>query len=318
MLRSTAIWIFAAVAFLAASLLPRDASAEPAVVVSIKPIHSLVAAVMEGVEEPYLLVRGGGSPHNFSLTPSDARALEGADIVFWVGANLERFLEESLETLSGSAEVVTLAASENIHLLNYRDEKGAQAVHNGEVMPENPHQYDAGDYDPHLWLDPQNARVVVKLTAALLSKQDPANALRYESNARRTVAGLNALEQSMRSRLVPVQNEGYLVFHDGFQYLQQAFDLNEVGSVTLSPDRQPGARRVLEVRERLRQSDARCIFVEPQFEPGIVSVIIEDLDVRVAEIDPLGADLQDGPELYFKLMERNAIALADCLGAGSQ
>ncbi|MET4807147.1 zinc ABC transporter substrate-binding protein [Limibacillus sp. MBR-115] len=319
MFRPLAICVIAAALFLTASVLPRQSRAEPAVVVSIKPINSLVAAVMEGVGEPYLLVRGGGSPHSFNLHPSDARALEGADLLIWVGRNLEQFLEGPLEALPHSATVVSLAASDGIGLLAYREHAEAHDAHNlgsqgSESAPEGHDHHNEDDYDPHLWLDLDNARAIVSLAATLLSQHDPSNESLYAINAQKTLVRLDALERSMEGRLAPVKDKGYLVFHDGFQYLQRAFDLNEVGVVILSPDRQPGARRVREVRELLKASGAGCIFVEPQFKPEIVSIIIEGLQVKVAEIDPLGADLEDGPELYFTLMERNAAALAKCLG----
>ncbi len=320
MFRPLAICVVAAAMFLTASVFARQSRAEPAVVVSIKPINSLVAAVMKGVGEPYLLVRGGGSPHSFSLSPSDARALEGADLLFWVGRNLEQFLEGPLEALPHSATVVSLTGSDGIRLLAYREHAESHETHDSgsqdsESVPEGHDHHEEADYDPHLWLDLDNARAIVRLAATLLSQHDPSNASIYENNAQETLLQLDALERSMERQLAPVKDKGYLVFHDGFQYLQHAFGLNEVGVVILSPDRQPGARRVREVRELLKISGAGCIFVEPQFKPEIVSIITEGLQVKVAEIDPLGADLEDGPELYFILMERNAAALAKCLGA---
>lgn len=295
------------IGFLLPVLLSVSAHAGPKVVASIPPLHSLVAAVAEGVTEPHLLVRGGTSPHAYALRPSDMRALAEADVVFWIGPQLESFLPKPL----GSAKVHSVAVTEldGVQLLASADEGGP--AHADERA--HGHDHDE-DIDPHVWLDPANAAAAVQAVAATLERLDPGNAARYRANRQRTLDRLTNLEQEMRRQLAPVQATPYVVFHDGYRYLESRLGLNGVGAVTLSPERRPGARRIAEIRDTVRALRARCVFAEPQFRPALVKVVLEDTGARYGVLDPLGSDLEPGPDLYFRLMENLATSMHDCLG----
>lgn len=289
----------------------------PEVVVSIPPVHSLVAGVMAGVGEPELLVRGAASAHSYVLRPSDARRLARADIVFWIGPDLESFLRKPLATLGRGARIVTLAEEAGIDLLRNRE----AGVH-GHAAEDREAAHDAGDhpagrYDMHLWLDPGNAGRIVQTAVAALGAQDPANAARYTANGQRVIRRLEALDADLRAMLAPVRDVPFVTFHDAYRYFEDRYGLNAVGSVTLSPERAPGARRLYEVRSRIRETGARCVFSEPQYDAGLVATAIEGTPARSAQLDPLGAGIEPGPDAYFILLRRLAAALAGCLAASS-
>jgi len=290
------------------------AAADVRVVASIKPIHSLVAGVMDGVGTPTLLIEGAASPHSYTLRPSDARALAQADIVFWIGEGLETLLGKPLAALARDALVVELADSAGLTLLAPRA-GGAWAGHDEPGAPDDGDDHGRPGYDGHLWLDPENAERLVARMAEALSSRDPAHAAAYRRNAVALAARLDALDGELSATLAPVKDVPYLVFHDAYQYFESRYGLAAVGSVTVAPDRAPGARRLTEIRARIVEAGVRCVFREPQFRPAAVETAVEGTPARVGEIDDLGATLAAGPELYFLLMRSLAGAIRDCLGA---
>ena len=324
-------------AILAIGALPWPAWAEPPdVVVSIKPIHSLVAGVMRGMGEPTLLIEGAGSPHTYSLRPSEARAIADADVVFWVGEGLETFLAGPLATLAPDSRLVALGAAPGVMLLPTRsggmwdehdhDEHGGEeADHDQHDAPHEDHAAEAGHgeaehddgrgaSDMHVWLDPQNAEAMVDTIAATLAETDPDNADSYERNAARLREGLDRLDRQLAETLAPVVDRPFVVFHDGYQYLERRYGLNAIGSISVGPDRRPGARRLGEIRAMLEETDAACVFAEPQFEPALVETVIEGTSARAGVLDPLGAELDEGPDQYFRLLDALAGSLVHCLG----
>ena len=267
----------------------------PQVLVTVKPVHSLVAGVMAGVGEPDLLLSGGESPHAYAMRPSAARKLARARLIFWLGADLETFVERPLRALAGKARVVQLATAAGLALLS---ERGSAAV---------------GSFDPHVWLDPANATRIVAAAVAALREQDPANAARYAANGQALAARLDALDRDLEARLTPLRGLAYVVFHDGYQYFERRYGLNQVGSLTLHAGQQPGAGRLRKIRRMILNREAGCVFAEPQFEPALVKVLVEGTDARTGVLDPIGADLPAGPGAYFTLMRRLADALRRCL-----
>lgn len=290
------------------------AAAAPRLVASIAPIHALVAAVSDGVTTPRLLVPGGRSPHAFALAPSATRALADADAVFLAGGATERFLERPLDTLAGDARVLRMTEVEGVRRLPARG--GGVWARAPEHGYDHDHAAGHGEADPHLWLDPGNAIAFTRAVAAALAGIDPAHAATYRRNAADRIERLRALDRELARRLAPVAGRGYLVFHDAYQYLEARYDLAAAGSVTVDPGRPPGARRLGELRARIRREDIRCLFIEPQFEPAIARTIAEGTPARIAELDPLGAGLEPGPGLYVELMRGLAGDLVGCLGGG--
>ena len=307
------------------------ATADVKVVASIKPVHSLVASVMQGVSEPSLLVKGAGSPHTYSLKPSQAKELQAADIVFWMSHDLEAFLENSIESIAKNAKAVSLMDSHGLMKLNFR-EGGAFDAHDhghddhGDDKHDD-HGHDKHDdhgddkhddhghdeVDPHVWLDPQNAKSLVHEIEEHLAEIDPSNAAKYEANAKAVMKKLDALTKEIEADLKPVRERGYVVFHDAYQYFEKRFGVSAVGSITVSPEVLPGAERVSELRDKVKSLNASCVFSEPQFEPKLVKTITENTDAGTGVLDPLGANIKDGPELYFTLIRNMAKSLKDCL-----
>jgi len=295
-------------------LLTAAAAAEPQVVASIKPIHSLVAGVMQGVGEPVLLLSGASSPHDYSLRPSDARSLEGAAAMFWVGEGLEAFLAKPLDALAGDAPIVALSEADGVALLPTSE----GGLWQEDAHEEEPHAEEhEHEHDMHAWLDPHNAAAMVEAIVSALGTVDPENGARYEANGRELRARLEALDEELRDQLAPVADRPFVVFHDAYQYFGQRYGLSEVGSITVDPQRRPGAQRLTEIRARLQELGAACVFAEPQFEPAVVDTVIEGSAARKGVLDPLGATLEAGPDQYFELLEALAGALVACLDGRS-
>lgn len=311
--------LLAPLALLSTALLTTSAWAAPSVVASIKPVHSLVSAVMEGVAEPTLIVKGAASPHSYALKPSDAGALEAADIVFWTGHGMEMFLADALVTLAGGATVVELADSPGITLLPVR-EGGAFEAHSHDDPGDHDHAHEHeehdehGEGDMHFWLDPHNAELMVTQIAATLSAADPDNAAAYAANAKTTIAGLDALETELTATLAPVADRPFIVFHDAYQYFEARFGLSLAGSVTVTPDVMPGAARIDELKAKVAELGATCVFAEPNFSPSIITAITEGSAAKPGTLDPEGSALEPGAELYANLLRGLATSIVDCLG----
>jgi zinc transport system substrate-binding protein len=286
---------------------PARAADAPLVVASIQPVHALAAAVMAGVGTPALLVHGGGSPHAYSLRPSDARALDAAQVVFWVGPGLELFLRKPLGALAGRARVEALAEAPGVARLPQR-EGGLWGQHADAHAGEG-----HAAYNPHVWLDPRNAQAMTARMAEVLAQADPSHAATYRANAARLRGRLAALEAELAQRLAPLRGRPYLVFHDAYAYLEARYGLEAVGAIAVTPEQAPGARRVSELRAHIRSSGAVCVFAEPQFQPRLLATLLEGTPARGGVLDPLGAALSPGPELYFALMRGLADSLAGCL-----
>lgn len=302
------------------------AAEPPRVVATIGPLHSLTAAVMTGAGTPTLLVPGGASPHAYSLKPSEARALQQADLVVWVGPALERFLADGLTSLAPDARLVealevpgiTLREGGHEHEHSEHEHEHGEPAHGepapGEPEPGHGDAHDHATVDPHVWLDPDNAAAIVTAVAEALAARDPERAGLYRDNAQATRARLASLEKELRGALAPVAGKPFVVFHDAYGYFEAAFGLNDVGAVTVNPEQPPSPRRVAELRERIRELGALCLFREPQFAPRLIETLAEGSGARVGVLDPLGADLGPGPEAYFELLRRLADELLACLG----
>lgn len=295
---------------LAAAALAVGLGAAPAlagirVAATIKPVHSLVAAVMGEVGKPTLLLDGPASPHVTALRPSQARIIEDADVVFAVGEDLEAFLHRLIETDDGT-RIVELAEAPGIELLEYRRLDDHDDDHDGG-------DHEHGGVNPHIWLDPANARVMADHIAEVLGTADSGNADSYSDNAEALISDLNALESELAERLAPVKDRPFLVFHDAYPYFEARFGLAGLGAIVLNPESPPGARRLMEIRHRIEDAGVACVFSEPQFEIGYVTTVLEGTGARTASLDPLGVHVEPGPDAYRRMLTELADMLADCL-----
>lgn len=312
------------------------AAAELKVATTIKPVHALVAQVMEGVGTPTLLVRGAASPHTYALKPSDARALNRADVFFRVSETVEPFTRKIVSALPKSVRTVTLAEAPGIELLDVRTgetfEKHDHAHeadggdgHDDHGHDHADHGHDHGDHhdhasetrDGHVWLDPENARKMVAEIARVLSEASPADAEKFKTNAARADAALVALEAEIARDLAPLKGKPFVVFHDAFQYFEHRFGLDAVGSITVSPETQPSAKRLTEIRQKLAALSASCVFSEPQFQAKLVAAVIEGTSARSGTLDPEGALIEPGPGAYAALLQNLAAGLKSCLAKDS-
>ena len=288
------------------------------VVVSIKPLHSLVSGVMVGIGQPTLIIDGAASPHSYSLKPSQAGMLQDARLIFWIGPSLELFLEKPLATIAERAGSVALLDAPGLTLLPFRvgEAFGSHADHesaDGDQVHED-HGHEDGAFDPHIWLDPQNAKIMVTAIADALAGIDPANSDAYRLNAEAMQIRLDRLTTEIASELASLKGRGFVVFHDGYHYFEQRFAMEARGALTINPEIAPGAAQIRDIRQAMEQTSASCIFTEPQFDPKLALLVSEGTDARVAVLDPLGFDLAAGPDLYFILIRNMAKAFQTCLG----
>lgn len=307
------------------ALLPGRTLAGPETVATIAPVHSLVARVMAGAGTPHLLVPPDASPHHVALRPSDAAALARAALVFRVGPVIEPWLERPLATLAAEARVIRLDQVPGLIRLPLREgETFARDAHDGEHdhadeggdAPEGTsHAEEAeGEIDPHLWLDPENAKLWLDAIAAALAEADPANAALYRQNAEAARAEITALEAEIAGKLAPLRGRPFVVFHDAYGYFEHRFGLEAAGAVALSDARTPGPARIARIRALIEETGAACVFREPQFRPALAETVAEGTGARVGVLDPTGAGLRPGPGLYPALLRGLAAGLADCLG----
>ena len=287
------------------------------VLVSIKPIHALVAGVMGNTGEPRLVLTGAASPHTYQMRPSEAKALSNADLVVWVGENMETFLDRPIANLGSDARILTLHEVTGMELLPSR-EGGIWDDEDPEVHVDehDDHGHEHGEFDMHVWLDPGNARRIVEVVADALARIDPERTGTYRGNAEAMRMRIDMLETSLGVQLAPVSQRAFIVFHDGYSYFEHAFELNSKGAVAVDPARPPSAKRLAELRGALAEHDVRCVFTEPQFEPDLVLTVIEGSAVRTAALDPIGADIEPGPDAWFEMMRGLGDSVSECLGDG--
>jgi zinc transport system substrate-binding protein len=287
------------------------------VVVSIKPFHSLISGVMLGVARPELLLRGNFSPHTYSLKPSDAKKLQYADLVFWGGEALEGFLAKPISSLSKNAEVFSILGINGLKLRFFSAEshivKSEIFESYSNNLPKNKGADLKAAVDPHIWLDPENAKVITQKTVRILSDFDPENAQIFQKNGEKIIFRLNELDQQLSSEMSEIPDRTYLVLHDAYQYFESRYQLKSAGSITLQLEHFLGVSRLKKVQKMIKTSKVRCIFTEPQYSQKLVNTLIKDTSVKKGILDPIGADILPGPELYFDLLKNLSISLKSCL-----
>ena len=314
--------------------------AEINVVTTIKPIHSLISNVMEGLGKPSLIIEGTNNPHNFVLKPSHAKLLEEADIVFWIGEDLEAFMEKPLKSLAGDAKKISFMELAAIEKLKFREENifehddhddhdehdehdghddehdehdehdGHDDEHDGHDDEHDGHNH--GEYDAHLWLDPSNAIEMVLEISHELSELDPENKDKYKANANKTIVGLDKLINDVNKSLSKDVKYKYIVFHDAYQYFEKRFDITSAGALTLNPDVLPGAQQIKDIQKLIKEKNIKCIFSEPQYNPKIIETLANDTNITTGIMDPLGAYLDKGIPMYNELIMNISDSVKQC------
>lgn len=292
------------------------ASNSPQVVVTIKPIHALAMGVMAGGGEPYLLLQGGESPHTYSMKPSQIKQLNDADLIIWVGPELETFLEKTITQSNKQNQVLTLLtegknpfSANTLKLYSIRESQ-EWAPHEHES---HDNEHDLGGIDPHIWLDPRNAINIVKMIATRLAELDAVHAALYQSNASGLIVRLEQLDQALNAQLLPIKAQSFIVFHDAYQYLEKRYDLNAIGAVSVSPEHLLSAKQLHHLHQLIEEKQVRCLFAEPQFPPILVDTLISETKIKSGILDPLGSELTMGVDNYFMLLNKLAQSLTACL-----
>ena len=337
-----------------------SANADIKVVASIKPIHSLASYLMDGIGKPGLIVDGYASPHGFALKPSHAKMLQEADIIFWVGEDLENFLEKPLKSVAKKAEKIELLEIKGLNKLKFRernifeghDDHGHKEDghddhakkeddhddhgHDEDGHKEDEHKEDGhddhghdddghkedghddhgheghahGEFDPHIWLDPVNAKVILKEMAEHLIENDEKNSAIYKKNLAKVLKDIDKLIKDTKSELN--KSVASIVFHDAYQYFEERFNVNILGAFTVNTDVMPGAEQLAEIREIIEHDKVACVFSEPQFNPDIIKAVAKDMDIKTGVVDPLGATLNPGKDLYFDLIRNMSASFKNC------
>lgn len=299
------------------------ANSEIKVVASIKPIHSLASYLMDGIAKPDLIVDGYASPHGFAMKPSHAKMLQNADLIFWVGEDLESFLEKPLNSIAKKAEKIELMDIKGLNVLEFRernifddhddhdDHEGHSKKKKDEHDDHDDHEGHAnGEYDPHIWLDPINAKVILKEMTEHLIENDSKNASTYKSNLDKALKDIDKLTMDVMTELN--QSVASIVFHDAYQYFEERFNVNILGAFTVNTDVMPGAEQLAEIREIIEYDKVSCVFSEPQFNPDIIKAVAKDMNIKTGVIDPLGATLDPGKDLYFDLINNMSSSFKGC------
>ena len=297
------------------------ANADVKVVTSIKPLHSLASYLMDGVGKPDLIVDGYASPHGFSMKPSHAKMLQNADLIFWVGEDLESFLEKPLNSIAKKAEKIELMEIKGLNVLKFRERNiFEEHDHDDHAKKEDDHDdhdghddhegHAHGEYDPHIWLDPLNAKVILKEMTEHLIENDSKNASTYKSNLDKALKDIDKLTMDVMTELN--QSVASIVFHDAYQYFEKRFNVNILGAFTVNTDVMPGAEQLAEIREIIEHDKVSCVFSEPQFNPDIIKAVAKDMNIKTGVIDPLGATLNPGKDLYFDLIRNMSASFKGC------
>ena len=313
-------------------------NADVKVVTSIKPIHSLASYLMDGVGKPDLIVDGYASPHGFSMKPSHAKMLQNADLIFWVGEDLESFLEKPLSSIAKKAEKIELMEIKGLNVLKFRernifdehghddhddhgkkeddhddhdhDDHGKKEEHDDHDDHDGHEGHAHGEYDPHIWLDPMNAKVILNEMVEHLIENDAKNAAKYNSNLKKALKEIDKLNKDVKAELS--KSTASIVFHDAYQYFEERYDVKILGAFTVNTDVMPGAEQLAEIREIIEHDKITCVFSESQFNPDIIKAVAKDMNIKTGVVDPLGATLDPGKDLYFKLIRNMSASFKGC------
>ena len=277
------------------------------IVVSIKPLHSLVSAVTEGSNSVSLVIDGSMTPHNFALKPSHAKLLNNAKVFFYIDDEFESALKKTVRGLPKSIKVIRVSKIKKLKLFSTR------ADDNWEEDGHDHHDHGHSSNDLHVWLDPNNAIEIIKSITKELSAIYPENINTYKKNAKNIIKEIKTTDLLIKSMLEPIRNKPYIVFHDAYQYFEKAYSLKSVGSILVDPELPASAQRIIKIRSKIKSLNAHCVFKEPQYRAKIVKTVIDGTTTKIGILDPLGADIKSGPDMYINLLKNIAENLNACL-----
>ena len=281
-------------------------SGEKRIIVSIKPLHSIILNVVDE-EKVDLLLDGSLSPHDYKLKPSDMKKLENADLIFYIDTDsLETFLARPLKAIDKKIKKISIISNSNLELLQIREGGIWEKEQSG-------HDHSHGEYDPHVWLDSENVIKITKQVVKELSKINPSKKNKYKKNAQSFIKKVNTNTIKISEELMPIASRSFIVFHDAYQYYEKEFGLNGAGSISINPEISPSPKRINEIRSKIKSDSVQCMFKEPQFPSKIVQTIIKDTNAKEGLLDPLGSNLKPGRDLYLNLINSLSKNLKKCL-----
>ncbi|WP_431225763.1 zinc ABC transporter substrate-binding protein ZnuA [Serratia sp. L9] len=300
-----------------ASVLMAAGSASAAVVTSIRPLGFIASAIADGVTETEVLLPDGASPHDFALRPSDIQRLRGADLVLWIGPDMEAFLTKSLTQVPANKQLAIAELADVKPLLikgedDDHDHDHATDAHS-HAAHEEEHDHHHGEYNMHLWLSPEVAKVTAIAIHDRLLELMPQNKDKLDANLRQFEDQLAQTDKNIVKMLTPVQGKGYFVFHDAYGYFEKHFGLSPLGHFTVNPEIQPGAQRLHQIRTQLVEQKAVCVFAEPQFRPAVINAVAKGTQVRSGTLDPLGSGIALGKDSYGNFLTALSTQYVSCL-----
>ena len=290
----------------------------PNVVTDIAPVHSLVSMVMKGIGEPQLLIPQNASPHYYAMRPSEARALQEANLVVYLGHDMTPWLEPLFETVAASAEPLDLSEVDGVLQLSYREgpvfgEQEGHDDHDDHEGHDDHAHHDHDGNDPHMWLDPANALVWLDAIASELGHIDPENAARYRANANTAKEEISHEIHHLEDHLKSVQGKGFLVFHDAYQYFENRFGISATGSISIGDASKPSPKGLQELKHHFEEEGIHCVLSEPQYSSKLIDSVFGGFKPHIGVADPIGVDLELGSGLYLELLENLASRIAECV-----
>lgn len=270
------------------------------IVVSVKPLQLITNELTQGVLEPELLISSNASPHDYAMKPSDLKKIKQADLVIWFGPDLESFLAKAI----GEGKNSMPLSQSGVTLREFGDAHAS----------DDHHGHSHGSHDPHIWLGPLQAKEIAQAIYQKLVELNPEHKERYTQNYVRFTLQLAEVVKRIETQLVPYKKQGYYVFHNAYGYFESYFNLNKSGHFTLSPERKPGAKTLIQIRTALKKGDAQCVFTEPQFKPSVVKSVTRGSDVFIGTLDPLATEIESKEGAYFEFLQSLADSYQECLG----
>ena len=307
-----------AAVFAAACAMP----AHSAVVASIKPIGFIAAAIADGVTPVEVLLPDGASEHDYALRPSDVKRIKNADLVVWVGPEMEAFLTKSAAGLpdAKNLEIAAMPGVKPLLIRGGEDEDEHEHGHDHDHDSEKSEDQDSshehhhhGEFNMHLWMSPEIARQSAVAIHGKLLELMPQSKAKLDANLQQFEAELADADKHIGAQLAPVKNKGYFVFHDAYSYFEKHYGLSPAGHFTVNPEIQPGAQRLHQIRTQLVEQKAVCVFAEPQFRPAVIDAVSRGTNVRKGTLDPLGMGISLTKDSYVKFLSQLSSQYASCL-----
>lgn len=285
--------------------LPLHAAEPLNIMTSIPPLNALASGITAGVTKPTVLVPPEASHHHYSLKPSDRQALADADVVIWIGPDMENFLIKPLDNLSEKTTIISITDLPNLVRLPVRNDK------NWEVHEHEEDHHHHANLDPHIWLDPKNAIYIVQILTDTFVTLDTQHTDIYKKNAEEMIKKLNTLDQQLKEKLTAIQDKPFLIFHDAYQYLEKYYHLSAAGSISVNTDLPPSAQRIYQLQKRIKKENIVCIFAETGSTPAIVETLAAEKRAKISHLDSMGQGKIFAD--YLNLLQYDAEQLYNCL-----